>query len=61
MPSNCYYKIYISIRGSGNADTITVTITDTSDNVFSLFKTKSISANGTNRITISLVLEEVRY
>ena len=25
---------------SGNADTITVTITDTSDNVFSLFKTK---------------------
>ena len=32
---------------SGNADTITVTITDTSDAVFSLFKTKAISANAT--------------
>ena len=35
---------------SGNADTITVTITDTSDDVFSLFKTKSISANGTTEL-----------
>ena len=33
---------------SGNADTITVTITDTSDAVFSLFKTKAISANATS-------------
>ena len=32
---------------SGNADTITVTFTDSSSNVFSLYKTKSISANGT--------------
>ena len=44
---------------SGNADTITVTITDTSDNVFSLFKTKSISANGTTELlSAPLVLEE---
>ena len=44
---------------SGNADTITITITDTSDNVFSLFKTKSISANATTELlTGPLVLEE---
>ena len=44
---------------SGSGDTITVTITDTSDNVFSLFKTKSISANGTTELlTAPLVLEE---
>ena len=35
---------------SGNADTITVTITDTDDAVFSIFKTKSISANGTSEL-----------
>ena len=38
------------ITYSGNADTITVTITDTDDAVFSLFKTKSISANGTSEL-----------
>ena len=44
---------------SGSGDTITVTITDTSDNVFSLFKTKSISANGTSELlSAPLVLEE---
>ena len=44
---------------SGSGDTITVTITDTSDNVFSLFKTKSISANGTTELlSAPLVLEE---
>jgi hypothetical protein len=44
---------------SGNADTITVTITDTSSNIFSLFKTKSISANGTTELlTGPLVVEE---
>ena len=35
---------------SGSGSTITVTITDTSDNVFSLFKTKSISANATTEL-----------
>jgi len=44
---------------SGNADTITVTITDTSDAVFSLFKTKAISANATvELLTAPLVLQE---
>ena len=44
---------------SGSGDTITVTITDTSDNVFSLFKTKSISANGTSELlSAPLVLQE---
>ena len=35
---------------SGNADTITVTLTDTDDAVFSLFKTKTISANATSEL-----------
>ena len=44
---------------SGNADTITVTITDTSDAVFSLFKTKAISANATTELlSAPLVLQE---
>ena len=44
---------------SGSGDTITVTVTATSDNVFSLFKTKSISANGTSELlSAPLVLEE---
>ena len=52
-------KSIIVSEDSGNADTITVTITDASDNVFSLFKTKSISANGsTELLSAPLVLEE---
>jgi hypothetical protein len=44
---------------SANADTITVTITDTSDAVFSLFKTKAISANATTELlSAPLVLQE---
>ena len=43
-------KSILVSEDSGNADTITVTITDTSDAVFSLFKTKSISANGTTEL-----------
>ena len=43
-------KSIIVSEDSGNADTITVTITDTDDAVFSLFKTKSISANGTSEL-----------
>ncbi len=35
---------------SGNADTITVTITNSASAVFSLFKVKSISANGTSEL-----------
>ena len=44
---------------SGNADTITVTITDTDDAVFSLFSVKAISASGTTELlTAPLVVEE---
>jgi len=52
-------KSILVSEDSGNADTITATITDTSDAIFSLFKTKSISANGTTELlTAPLVLEE---
>ena len=52
-------KSILVSEDSGNADTITVTITDTSDAVFSLFKTKAISANATTELlTAPLVLEE---
>ena len=52
-------KSILVSEDSGNADTITVTITDTSNNVFSLFKTKSISANATTELlSAPLVLEE---
>ena len=52
-------KSILVSEDSGNADTITVTITNTSDAVFSLFKTKSISANATTELlTNPLVLEE---
>ena len=52
-------KSILVSEDSGNADTITVTITDTSTAVFSLFKTKSISANGTTELlSAPLVLEE---
>ena len=43
-------KSIIVSEDSGNADTITITITDTDDAVFSLFKTKSISANATTEL-----------
>lgn len=52
-------KSILVSEDSGNADTLTVTITDTADAVFSLFKTKSISANATTELlTAPLVLEE---
>ena len=44
---------------SGNADSISVTLTDASSNVFSLFKTKAVSANATEEVlTKPLVLQE---
>ena len=52
-------KSILVSEDSGNADTITVTITDTATAVFSLFKTKSISANGTTELlSAPLVLQE---
>jgi len=57
--TTCIIKSIVVSEDSGNADTITVTITDTAAAVFSLFKTKSISANGTTELlTAPLVLEE---
>ena len=43
-------KSILLSEDSGNADTITVTITDTDDAVFSLFKTKAIAANATSEL-----------
>jgi len=52
-------KSIIISEDSGNADTITVTITDTDDAVFSLFKTKAISANATSELLSQpLVVQE---
>jgi hypothetical protein len=43
---------------SGNADTITVTLVDTSNAVFSLFKVKAVGANTTvELLTRELVLQ----
>ena len=52
-------KSILVSEDSGNADTLTVTVTDTADAVFSLFKTKAISANATvELLTAPLVIEE---
>ena len=43
---------------SNNADTITLTITDASSAVFSIYKTKAVSANGTvELLTAPLVVQ----
>ena len=52
-------KSILVSEDSGNSDTLTVTITDTADAVFSLFKTKAISANATTELlTAPLVLQQ---
>ena len=52
-------KSILVSEDSGNADTLTVTITDTADAIFSLFKTKAISANATTELlTAPLVLQQ---
>ena len=52
-------KSILISEDSGNADTITVTITDADSAVFSLFKTKAVSANATTELlTAPLVVEE---
>ena len=58
--STCIVKSILVSEDSGNADTITVTITDaeSSPSTFSLFKTKAISANATlELLTAPLVLQ----
>lgn len=52
-------KSILVSEDSGNADSITVTITDSDSNVFSIFKTKAISANATDELlTNPLVVQE---
>jgi len=56
--STAVIKSILVSEDSGNADTITITITAGSD-VFSLFKTKAIGANGTvELLTTPLVVQE---
>ena len=60
-PSNsrAIIKNILVSEDSGNADSITLTITDASSNVFSLFKTKAVSANATEElISQPIVLQE---
>ena len=51
-------KSILVSEDSGNADTITVTLTDTSDSVFSLFKTKAISANATTELLSAPIIAQ---
>ena len=52
-------KSILVSEDTGNADTITVSLTNTSAAIFSLFKTKAISANATvELLTAPLVVEE---
>ena len=48
--STAVIKSILVSEDSGNADTITITITDTDDAVFSLFNVKAISASGTSEL-----------
>ena len=51
-------KSILVSEDSGNADTITVTITNASSAVFSLFKVKAVGANGTvELLTAPLVVQ----
>ena len=61
VPSNsrAIIKGILVSEDSGNADSISVTVTDASSNVFSLFKTKAVSANATEElISQPIVLQE---
>ena len=52
-------KSILVSEDAGSGTTITVTLTDSSSNVFSLFKTKTISSNTTTELlTQPLVMEE---
>ena len=60
-PSNsrAIIKSILVSEDSGNADSISVTLTDASANVFSLFKTKAVSANATEElISQPIILQE---
>jgi hypothetical protein len=52
-------KSILVSEDSNNADTITVTLVDSADAVFSIFKEKAISAKATSELlTAPLVMEE---
>ena len=52
-------KSILVSEDSGNADTITVTITDSASAVFSVFNVKAVGANATvELLTAPLVIEE---
>ena len=52
------FKSILVSEDSGNADTITVTITDAAAAVFSIFKVKAVGANGTvELLTQPLIVE----
>ena len=52
-------KSLLVSEDSGNADTITVTITDSSTAIFSIFKVKAVSANTTiELLSAPLVVQE---
>ena len=52
------FKSILVSEDTGSADTITVTLTDAADAVFSLFKVKAVAANTTvELLTAPLVLE----
>jgi len=52
-------KSILVSEDSGNADTITITLTDTDDAVFSLFNVKAISSSGTSELlSAPLVIAE---
>ena len=58
-PTTAIVKSILVSDDSGTPDTITVTITDADSAVFSLFKTKAVSANATTELlTAPLVVEE---
>ena len=48
--STAVIKSILVSEDSGNADTITITLTDTDSAVFSLFNVKAISASGTTEL-----------
>jgi hypothetical protein len=57
--TTCIIKSILVSEDSGNADTITVTITDSASAVFSLFRVKAVAANTTvELLTQPLVLAE---
>lgn len=57
--SRAIVKSILVSDDSGSGDSITVTITDASSNVFSLFKSKSVGTNATEQLLSEpLILQE---